>query len=83
MYPIFDEVGNMIQFVWRFKTKNDKNEVDNIWVYTDKERIVINNSVNNVYSQIESKPHGFDRIPIVYLSQETPDWEDVKTIIGR
>lgn len=83
MYPIFDQFGNMSQFVWRFKTKVENNEVDNIWIYTDKDRIVIDNSINNVHAQRESKPHGFDRIPIVYLSQETPDWEDVKTIIDR
>ncbi|WP_177764001.1 phage portal protein [Flavobacterium sp. I3-2] len=83
MYPIMNQFGNMIQFVWRFKTKINNNEVDNIWIYTDKERIVINNSINNVYSQIESKPHGFDRIPVVYLQQDVPEWEDVKTIIDR
>lgn len=83
MYPIFDNVGNMIQFVWRFKTKIENKEVDNIWIYTDKNRIVIDNSVGNVYSQRESKPHGFDRIPVLYLQQDLPEWEDVKTIIDR
>lgn len=83
MYPIFDNVGNMIQFVWRFKTKIENKEVDNIWIYTDKNRIVIDNSIENVYSQRESKPHGFDRIPVLYLQQDLPEWEDVKTIIDR
>lgn len=83
MYPIFDAFGNMIQFVWRFKTKVENNEVDNIWVYTNKERIVITNEIERTYSVIEIKPHGFDRIPVVYLQQDTPEWEDVKTLIDR
>lgn len=83
MYPIFDAFGNMIQFVWRFTTKVENNEVDNIWIYTDKNRIVITNEAARTYSVVETKPHGFDRIPVVYFTQETPEWEDVKSIIDR
>lgn len=83
MYPIFDAFGNMVQFVWRFTTKVDNTEVDNIWIYTDKERIVITNEQAKTYSVIETKPHGFDRIPVVYLNQSVPEWEDVKTLIDR
>ena len=83
MYPIFDAFGNMIQFVWRFTTKVENNEVDNIWIYTDKDRIVITNEAARTYSVVEAKPHGFDRIPVVYLTQETPEWEDVKSLIDR
>src|SRR5690606_2560818 len=84
MYPIFDQYGNMDMFVWRFTTKNEsQSEIDNIWIYTDKERIDINNSKNNTYAIVDSKPHGFDRIPVVYLQQDLPEWEDVKTIIDR
>src|SRR5690606_18761671 len=84
MYPIFDATGNMVQFVWRFTSKNeDYQEIDNIWIYTDKERIDIDNSVNRTYSVTSRKPHGFDRIPVVYLQQDYPEWEGVKTLIDR
>jgi len=83
MYPIFDAFGNMVQFVWRFTTKVNSTEVDNIWVYTDRERIVITNEQARVYSVVETKPHGFDRIPVVYLNQDAPEWDDVKTLIDR
>lgn len=84
MYPIFDATGNMVQFVWRFTSKNDDyQEIDNIWIYTDKERIDIDNSVNRTYSVTSRKPHGFDRIPVVYLQQDYPEWEGVKTLIDR
>lgn len=84
MYPIFDKFGNMQQFVWRFTSKNeDSSEVDNIWIYTDKERIDIDNSENNMYKVVSQKPHGFDRIPVVYFQQDVPEWEDVKTLIDR
>lgn len=84
MYPIFDKFGNMQQFVWRFTSKNeDSSEVDNIWIYTDKERIDIDNSDNNMYKVVSQKLHGFDRIPVVYFQQDVPEWEDVKTLIDR
>lgn len=84
MYPVFDNSGNMIYFVWRFTSKNeDHQEIDNIWIYTDKERIDIDNSNNRVYSITSKKPHGFDRIPVVYLQQDFPEWEGVKTLIDR
>lgn len=84
MYPIFDQYGNMDMFVWRFTTKSlSQSEIDNIWIYTDKERIDINNSVNNTFSITSRKSHGFDRIPVMYLQQDLPEWEDVKTIIDR
>lgn len=84
MYPVFDKYGNMEMFVWRFTTKNESNsEVDNIWIYTDKERIDLTNEVGQKYNIVSQKPHGFDRIPVVYLQQDCPEWEDVKTIIDR
>ncbi|WCM42395.1 phage portal protein [Flavobacterium sp. CBA20B-1] len=84
MYPIFDQYGNMQMFVWRFTSKSESHsEIDNIWIYTDKERIDLDNSVNNTYSITSRKPHGFDRIPVMYLQQDLPEWEDVKTIIDR
>lgn len=84
MYPIFNAHGNMEAFVWRFTSKtNENSEVDNIWIYTDKTKIEINNSLNRTYSVVSEKPHGFDRIPVVYLQQDHPEWEDVKTLIDR
>lgn len=84
MYPIFDKYGNMEMFVWRFTSKDESNsEVDNLWIYTDKERIDLSNEVTQTYSIVSRKPHGFDRIPVVYLQQDYPEWEDVKTLIDR
>lgn len=84
MYPIFDQYGNMQMFVWRFTSKSEsQSEIDNIWIYTDTERIDLDNSVGNTYSITSRKPHGFDRIPVMYLQQDLPEWEDVKTIIDR
>jgi len=84
MYPMFDDYGNMQMFVWRFTTKNEtQSEIDNIWIYTDTERIDLDNSTDNTYSITSRKPHGFDRIPVVYLEQDYPEWEDVKTLIDR
>ncbi|WP_445453098.1 phage portal protein [Flavobacterium sp. 25HG05S-40] len=80
MYPYFDAYQNMIAFTWAFVSKSaDGKEQKNTWVYSDK----------NVYKFVdegtvpEVLPHGFDKIPIVYVSQEQPEWFITQAMIDR
>lgn len=79
MYPYFDEYGDMKAFVWEFKTKVEQKEVNNIWIY---------DSINVYKTTLESEElttekHGFDKIPIVYVSQEQTEWHDSESLIDR
>lgn len=79
MFPYFDKYGDMKAFVWEFKTKENNKEVNNIWVYDNI----------NVYkttlesADVTAEKHGFDKIPIVYVSQEETEWHDAQALIDR
>lgn len=85
MTPYFDSTGNMIAFMWEYKgfdevAGKDLNHVK-IW---DKDNYHYLNNVNGKLAyQTNPTPHGFDRIPIVYVEQLEPEWFDVKEMIDR
>jgi SPP1 family phage portal protein len=82
MYPYFDSSGNMIAFGYGFNTKIVDKEVKNLWVYTSDKLIKLDNTTG-AFEITESKIHGFSKIPIVYISQEQPEWFDVIELIDR
>ena len=85
MTPYFDSTGNMIAFMWEYKgfdevAGKDLNHVK-IW---DKDNYhYFNNANGKLAYQTNPTPHGFDRIPIVYVEQLEPEWFDVKEMIDR
>jgi len=87
-YPYFDETGDMKFFVHQFQTKVLNSETlrrdtkDNIWVYDEKQVTKFYRDGNG-WRQEPSLPHGFSKIPVVYMSQEEPEHYLVKDAIDR
>ncbi len=81
-HPVFDDFGDMILFVWEFKTKKEDTEIRNLWIY-DEKLITKYQSDSDGWKLDQSESHGFDIIPCVYMSQEAPEHEDVKELIDR
>lgn len=79
MYPYFDDLGDMKAFTWEFKTKEADKDVLNTWIY-DKKNVY---KLKDNDDEINLDPHGFDRIPVVYTSQENTEYEDAKVLIDR
>lgn len=79
MYPYFDQYGDMIAFVWEFTSKEGEKSIENTWIF-DKSNVYKTTTQSDV---IESLAHGFDRIPIVYVSQEETEWKDAQDLIDR
>lgn len=84
LYPYLDAFGDMQAFGWEFTTMENKKAVKNLYVFT--------NDAIEVFKQtggdwIKSKEHStvnfFKKIPVVYHSQNAPEWEDVKELIDR
>lgn len=79
MTPYFDTTGDMLLFMWEFKAKENDKEVVNVQIWDS----------TNMYHFKDGAlfgkalPHGFDRIPIVYDSQDEPLWYTVKSPIDR
>ncbi|MBS9774593.1 MAG: phage portal protein [Tenacibaculum sp.] len=83
-YPYFDEYGDLTAFGWEYKkTENDK-EVVYLYVYTEDQEFRYK-SVDGNWQLLKGYPvvNLFGKIPVVYLSQESPEWEYVKDLIDR
>lgn len=84
MSPYFDISGDMVGFTWSFNSKNvEDKDVKNVWVFTNKVCYKCDDSIGGKISIIENLPHGFDKIPIVYISQDVAEWDDVEALIDR
>lgn len=84
MYPYFDGSGNMILFMWKYDTVAGDKTIKNVKIW-DAENMYFFSDADGELSAVEGYPkaHGFDRIPIVYVSQDEPEWFDVREMIDR
>lgn len=82
MYPYIDATGDMVAFGWDFVSKDEEGkDVNNTWIW-DPTNVIKIDDVGTL-SIKSTDPHGFDRIPIVYMSQEHPEWFIVEGLIDR
>jgi len=83
MTPYFDANGNMQLFMWEYQTiDRAEKSINNVQIWDEKSSLIYNDASGSMI-QISKIPHGFDRIPIVYTSQDEPEWFDVKDLIDR
>lgn len=83
LMPGFDDFNDLIVFGYKVKATNEAGEeIDRFYIY-DKTNVIILDSGSNGYVEVDNKPHFFNRIPIVYVSQFEPEWFDVKELIDR
>lgn len=83
MTPYFDSSGNMLLFMWEYKTTINNNTVNTVEIWDLEKYYHFNNSDGGTFKMVSNLPHGFDRIPIVYDSQEEPEWYKVSSPIDR
>jgi SPP1 family phage portal protein len=79
MTPYFDASGDMLFFMWGYKAKEGDKQVSNIQIWDETNMFHFKDDV--LFGKVLA--HGFDRIPIVYDSQEEPLWYTVKSPIDR
>lgn len=84
MTPYFDGNGDMIAFMWEYAIQDGDKTINNVQIWDIKNVHNLNDKLGSMaYAEQGVLPHGFDRIPIVYTSQEEPEWFDVKELIDR
>lgn len=84
MTPIKDETGDMKAFAWQFATTDGTAKTNHTWIYTDE--LVYKFKQETAGNQTESftsEKHGFNKIPIVYFSQDNPEWHEAELMIDR
>lgn len=82
MSPHFDEFGDMDAFTWEYISVVNKKNVKNIWIF-DSTTVYKYSDANESMAFISAEPHGFTKIPIVYMEQLETEWFDVEKIIDR
>jgi SPP1 family phage portal protein len=83
MAPYFDASGDMIAFTWSYSSKNSEDKtVKNVWIWTHTLCYKCSDQ-SGTFALDENLPHGFDKIPIVYIAQEFPEWHEVESLIDR
>jgi len=83
MTPYFDDNGDMVLFMWEYQTQSlDNKTINNVQIWDAKTSYIINDA-DGTMKGISNIGHGFDRIPIVYVNQDEPEWYDVKELIDR
>lgn len=83
MSPYFDASNDLMAFVWQFITKDaEDKEINNTWIFDNINVYKISDASGQLVIDL-TEPHGFDRIPVVYMEQEFPEWYDVELLIDR
>lgn len=83
MTPYFDASGDMLAFMWEYKSIEDGKELSNIQIWDQKNYYYLNNKDGGFILQENPIPHGFDRIPVVYDTQNEPQWYTVRSAVDR
>lgn len=83
MTPKWDAFGHMIFFTWEFTMLgSDGKPQKNVFVYNEEFLWHLKES-SGKFALESKKPHGFKKIPIVYFSQDAPEWKPVQEMIDR
>jgi hypothetical protein len=80
-YPHFDGMGSMDAFMWRTVILDTEGkERQSVRIYTADKTIV---GTKYETWQIETLPNLFTKIPVVYVDQPFPEWNDVTSLIDE
>lgn len=83
LYPHFDDYRRMDGFARKYCIKDELgNSTIHFDVYTRTMVYRYANDGANL-TLLDAKPHGFDRIPVVYYRQDETEWESVQPVIER
>lgn len=82
--PTFDEFGDLIAFVWSFTSLNTEGKKqENKWVFTKEYTYKKHKGSDGWTDTVPAEANLLKKIPVVYLSQEEPEWFGVKELIDR
>lgn len=81
LYPIFNNMGDMIAFGREYTIKVDGKEQFHFDIYTDTQ--VFKATKTSTAWVVETEIHYFNKIPVVYYSQPATEWNDVQSLIDR
>ncbi|WGQ15591.1 phage portal protein [Sphingobacterium faecium] len=81
LYPIFDEYQDLVAFGRGYKVKVESKEVEHFDYYTKD--LIIKGVLNGKEWEVDSQNNPYKAIPVIYYSQDRPEWSDVQPLIER
>lgn len=81
LFPILDATGDMIAFGRKYQIKNGDKTEQHYDLYLSN--VIYNGIQQGGGWQITSTPNPVGKIPVIYYSQDKPEWYDVQTLIER
>ncbi|MEE9408255.1 MAG: phage portal protein [Polaribacter sp.] len=82
VYPYLDAFGDMIAFGWEYPTKENDKDVLYMYLWTAETNYVFRKEKDWEPADVNPKtPNLFQKIPVVYLSQNHPEWWEVQDMI--
>ncbi|MEI6865555.1 phage portal protein [Flavicella sp.] len=82
--PTFDEFGDMIAFIWSFSSVNEEGKTqENKWVFTAELTYKKHKGADGWEDTEPPVLNLFKKIPVVYMSQEEPEWFGIHKLIDR
>lgn len=76
LQPVYDDYGDMIMFIRSYADKDDNTLYD---VFTNEK----NYTFDQNYNLLKEWDNAWNKIPIIYYSQQKPEWNDIQIIIER
>lgn len=84
-FPHFDDLGDMDAFTYRYNTLDlDGKKIEKAKIYTaDKILVYTKQGASWVLDEKGNQQNLFGKIPVVYVEQDEPEWEQVATMIDN
>jgi len=82
VYPVFDVFGDMVAFGWEYSVTENNKDVSYLYIWTPETNYAYRKESKD-WSNMEGYPKTnlFKKIPVVYLSQDHPEWWEVEKLI--
>jgi SPP1 family phage portal protein len=84
-FPHFDDMGDMDAFIFRFKTTDIEGKViEKAKIYTvEKLQVYVRQGGSWEIDEKGEQKNLFEKIPVVYVEQDEPEWESVAPMIDN
>jgi SPP1 family phage portal protein len=84
LYPIWDSTGNLIMFCRGYSVTMGKKKVEHLDYYTEEHiATLLKEKGEWVLSERGLEENPLKKIPVIYYSQNRPEWADVQEAIER
>ena len=83
LFPVFDEYDDLIAFGRGYHVVKGNKSIEHFDLYTSEKIIQGVRENANAEWEYDTKVNPYGAIPVIYYSQDAPEWADVQALIER